>query len=189
MPAVTKPRRRTRLAMLRPGELRLPHDVASTKQRSIAVSGTCRYSFWSSDAREEGTTMDEDEFDESLDAAGVGDVSDEQRLEPVPEDGSRHSTLRRAGNGDARMSAPTAENRDSRPRIVWVRASDLLSTGTGRIAGRGLDLEADLSRRLRRRLATARRAVRERVDRLPPLAEFRRPGGSPPSFWYRLSRR
>jgi hypothetical protein len=133
--------------------------------------------------------MDEDEFDESLDRASIAEISDEQRLEPVLEDGSRHSALRRASNGDSRMSVATAENRDPRPEIVWVRASDLLRTGTGRIAGRGLDLEADLSRRMRRSPAIARRAIRERVDRLPPLAEFGRASGSPPSFWYRLARR
>lgn len=133
--------------------------------------------------------MDEDEFEESLDTASVGHVSDEQRLEPVLEDGSRHSAPRRARAGDARMRVAPAEHRDSPPGIVWVRASDLLSTGTGRIAGRGIDLEADLSQRIRRSPAIARRAIRERVDRLPPLAEFGRPGGSPPSFWYRLSRR
>lgn len=133
--------------------------------------------------------MDEDEFDESLDKASVGDVSDEQRSEPVLEDGSRHSALRRASSGDSRMSAATAENRDPRPEIVWIRASDLLSTGTGRIAGRGIDLEADLSRRMRRSPAIARRAIRERADRLPPLTEFGRSIGNPPLFWYRLLRR
>jgi hypothetical protein len=175
--------------MLLPGELRLPRDLAPIELRCAAVSGTRRDSFSSNDAREKGTTMDEDEFDESLGTASVGDVSDEQRLEPVPEDGSRPSALRQASSRDARMSVATAENRDSRPGIVWVRASDLLSTGTGRIAGRGIDLEADLSRRIRRSPAVARRAIRERADRLPPLTEFGRPGESPPSFWYRLSRR
>lgn len=133
--------------------------------------------------------MDEDEFEESLDKTSVGDVSDDQGPEPVLEDSSHLSAPRRVRNGDARSSLSTAENRYSRPGIVWVRASDLLSTGTGRIAGRGFDLEADISRRLRRSPAIARRAIRERVDRLPPLAEFGRPSDSPPSFWYRLSRR
>jgi hypothetical protein len=134
-------------------------------------------------------TMDEDEFDDSFDQAGVGDVSDEHRLDPVLDDGSGHSPLRRVGNRDVRTNVAMAEERASRPEIVWVRASDLLSTGTGRIAGRGIDLEADLSRRMRRSPAIARRAIRERADRLPPLAEFGRPGGNPPSFWYRLTRR
>ncbi|MGX5695119.1 hypothetical protein ACWKWP_02875 [Agromyces soli] len=62
----------------------------------------------------------------------------------------------------------------NRPGIVWVRASDLLNTGTGRIAGRGLDFEAELARRLRRAPATTRRAIRERAAKLPPLSEFGR---------------
>ncbi|MFF2387209.1 hypothetical protein [Agromyces sp. NPDC058104] len=62
----------------------------------------------------------------------------------------------------------------NRPGIVWVRASDLLNTGTGRVAGRGLDLEAELARRLRRAPATTKRAIRERAAKLPPLSEFGR---------------
>jgi len=64
--------------------------------------------------------------------------------------------------------------------IVWVRASDLLSSGTGRIAGRGLHLEAELTRRVRRTPAATRRAIRERADRLPPLSAFGRGRGYAP---------
>ncbi len=64
--------------------------------------------------------------------------------------------------------------------IVWVRASDLLSSGTGRVAGRGLNLEAELARRVRRTPAATRRAIRERADRLPPLSAFGRRRGYAP---------
>ena len=64
--------------------------------------------------------------------------------------------------------------------IVWVRASDLLSSETGRIAGRGLHLEAQLTRRVRRTPAATRRAIRERADRLPPLSAFGRRRGHAP---------
>lgn len=81
------------------------------------------------------------------------------------------------------------ENLASRPRIVWVRASDLLNTGTGRIAGRGIDFESELARRMRSTPAATRRAKRERADRLPPLSEFGRSSESPPFSRHGLERR
>jgi hypothetical protein len=56
--------------------------------------------------------------------------------------------------------------------VTWVRASDLLSSGTGRMAARGIDFEAELARRMRRTPATTRRAIRDRASKLPPLSEF-----------------
>ena len=58
------------------------------------------------------------------------------------------------------------------PGIAWVRASDLLYSGSGRIAGRGLDFETVLARRVRQSPAVTRRVIRDRADRLPPLSEF-----------------
>jgi hypothetical protein len=78
----------------------------------------------------------------------------------------------RAGTSDARVNAWLQENSLRRPGVVWVRASDLLNTSTARIAGRGIDFEAELARRTRRAPAATRRAIRERADKLPPLSEF-----------------
>jgi hypothetical protein len=74
----------------------------------------------------------------------------------------------------AAYSGPSFTNpaKGGEPGIAWVRASDLLYSGSGRIAGRGLDLETVLSRRVRQTPAVTRRAIRERADRLPPLSEF-----------------
>ncbi|KQW05567.1 hypothetical protein ASC66_11295 [Leifsonia sp. Root4] len=72
---------------------------------------------------------------------------------------------------------------------MWIRASDLLNTGTGRIAGRGLDFEAELARRMRRAPATTRRAIRERTAQLPPLSEFGQPNAHPSVARYGLGRR
>jgi hypothetical protein len=58
--------------------------------------------------------------------------------------------------------------------VAWVRLSDLISSGSGRIAGRGIDFEAELARRLRRSPDVTRRAVRERSAALPPLDAFGR---------------
>jgi hypothetical protein len=57
-------------------------------------------------------------------------------------------------------------------RVAWVRISDLLSSGTGRMAGRGIDFEAELARRLQHPIEATRRAVRDRSSSLPPLSAF-----------------
>ncbi len=66
----------------------------------------------------------------------------------------------------------TNPRKRSEASIAWVRASDLLYSGSGRVAGRGLDFETGLARRVRQTPAVTRRAIRDRADRLPPLSEF-----------------
>ena len=56
--------------------------------------------------------------------------------------------------------------------VTWMRISDAVASGSGKIAGRGLSFEADLARRIRRQPAVTRHAIRERTHRLPPLPEF-----------------
>ena len=112
--------------------------------------------------------MNEDDFDEpgrvvSADAAG-------ERHAPHPALG--HNAPLRGRISDARAGVTMPGKTAARPDVVWVRASDLLNTGAGRIAGRGIDFEAELARRMRRTPTTTRRAMRERADRLPPLSEF-----------------
>ncbi|WP_194396241.1 hypothetical protein [Microbacterium atlanticum] len=58
--------------------------------------------------------------------------------------------------------------------VTWVRMSDLISSGSGRIAGRGIDLEADLARRLRHPVDATRQAIRNRRASLAPLDAFGR---------------
>ena len=123
--------------------------------------------------------MDEDDFDET-------------RSSPTNEHAA-NDLLARSGRGqstalDRASLSATSRARARRdllggapeqPGIIWVRASDLLSSGTGRVAGRGLDFETELARQTRRSAATTRRAIRERADRLPPLSAFgRSPGHS-----------
>jgi hypothetical protein len=57
--------------------------------------------------------------------------------------------------------------------VAWVRISDLISTEAGRIAGRGIDLESELARRLRHPAAGGR-AIVNRRSALPPLDAFGR---------------
>jgi hypothetical protein len=133
--------------------------------------------------------MDEDDFEETRRGAGVDAVVEKRLPHPVLAEQVPVSGLRRGGFSDARTSVITPADHAARPGIVWVRASDLLSTGTGRIAGRGIDFEAELTRRMRRTPATTRRAIRERADRLPPLSEFGRSREYPPFSRYGLGRR
>jgi hypothetical protein len=132
--------------------------------------------------------MDEDDFEKSR-----ADASVENATEPTHAvDRSRH----RAAFARSPISATPRDRlrhdllggAPEQPGIIWVRASDLLNSGTGRVAGRGLDLEADLARRLRRTANTTRRAIRERADRLPPLSAFGQSRIRPNSIRHDLGR-
>ncbi|WP_157001159.1 hypothetical protein [Agromyces laixinhei] len=121
--------------------------------------------------------MDEDEFEQNRQPASDVRSGIPKSDAPTDDIAERiHAALAARNSateaGQTRSLDPSRPGQ--RPGIVWVRASDLLSTGSGRIAGRGLDLEADLARRLRRAPATTRRAIRERAAKLPPLSEFGR---------------
>jgi hypothetical protein len=124
--------------------------------------------------------MDEYDFDESRAAASVDKVGEMHRLRPVVGDDSPLDALPRGGTSHAPRSVTRPEKLPSHPGVVWVRASDLLSTGTGRMAGRGIDFEADLARRIRRTPATTGRAIRDRAGGLPPLSEFGQLSEHPP---------
>lgn len=72
--------------------------------------------------------------------------------------------------------------------VEWVRPSDLMTRGGSRVAGRGIDFQAELARKSRRGIVQAGRAtgrsvtraghvVSERARRLPPASAFGRGGG------------
>jgi hypothetical protein len=80
-----------------------------------------------------------------------------------------------------------------RPGVEWVRPSELLASRSARVAGRGIDFQAELARRTRRapghvargtrRSARAgARFVSERARRLPPVSDFGR-GPGPSYSW------
>ncbi|MFB9309768.1 hypothetical protein BJY17_000776 [Agromyces hippuratus] len=130
--------------------------------------------------------MDEEDFEkerpEASDAAGFDSATDSKNTavaHPVDDYRERFAALRRRVNSDPSHTLGAHREAADRPGIVWVRASDLLSSSSGRLAGRGLDFETELARRLRRAPATARHALRERADRLPPLSAFGRSGEHP----------
>lgn len=136
--------------------------------------------------------MDEDDFErarpEGSGAAGVDNATEANAMHPVDDDRTPFAALRRRVTSDPSHTLGAHRECTDRPGIVWVRASDLLNTSTGRLAGRGLDFEAELARRVRRTPATARNVIRVRADRLPPLSEFGRSGEHPQLPRYGLGR-
>ena len=123
--------------------------------------------------------MDVDDFDEFHRVWSV---------DPGSETSTHPEHMHRDNPQPRRPRATMPENRAARPGIEWVRASDLLSTGTGRIAGRGIDFESELARRMRRAPGATRRALRTRADRLPPLSEFGQPHEHPQMTRHGLGR-
>jgi hypothetical protein len=93
---------------------------------------------------------------------------DSGSVEPIAEDAAHRPRIERATVEQRIRASLTPEH-----GVAWVRVSDLISTGTGRIAGRGIDLESELARRLRHPAASARSNVRRRTL-LPPIDAFGR---------------
>lgn len=59
-----------------------------------------------------------------------------------------------------------------RQSVTWMRISDAVAAGTGRVAGQGLRFETAMARRIRRFSAVTRRAIRERTHHLAPVSAF-----------------
>lgn len=92
-----------------------------------------------------------------------------------------------------KTAAAEQEAKRKRPGVEWVRPSELLASRSARVAGRGIDFQAELARRARRApgqiVRGARRGVRararfvsERARRLPPVSDFGR-GPGPTYSW------
>lgn len=61
--------------------------------------------------------------------------------------------------------------------VEWVRPTDLLVRGGSRVAGAGIDFQAELARRARGTAASGARAMSPSARRLPPVSAFGRTGG------------
>jgi len=118
--------------------------------------------------------MDEDNFEKNLGLADMDAAADSANADKI-HDANRELAL--VSTEPRAPAGPSFTNpmKRSEPSIAWVRASDLLYSGSGRIAGRGLDFETVLARRVRQGPAVTRRAIRDRADRLPPLSAFGAP--------------
>ena len=109
--------------------------------------------------------MDVVDFDKSHGATSVDSGNERHPLHAVLQERSRLSARTRGGS----LTTGTVS---SRPAVAWIRAADLLNLGAGRVAGRGIDLQANVVRQVRRAPVTASRAIRARAARLAPLSEF-----------------
>lgn len=111
-------------------------------------------------------------------------------------DGSEVSELARHGDPSAAKKVSAEESGTERRRsgVEWVRPSDLLAARLGRVAGQGIDFQAELARRARlvpghayrgtRTVARSGvRVVSERARRLPPVTAFGRGGGAERHSW------
>lgn len=111
-------------------------------------------------------------------------------------DGSEVSELARHGDPSVAKKAAAEEAATGRHRsgVEWVRPSDLLAARLGRVAGQGIDFQAELARRARlvpghayrgtRTVARSGvRVVSERARRLPPVTAFGRGGGTERHSW------
>ncbi|CDJ99386.1 conserved hypothetical protein [Microbacterium sp. C448] len=110
-------------------------------------------------------------------------------------DGREVSELARHVDPSAakKTAVETATGR-RRSGVEWVRPSDLLAVRLGRVAGQGIDFQAELARRARlvpgqayrgtRTVARSGvRVVSERARRLPPVTAFGRGGGAERHSW------
>ena len=56
--------------------------------------------------------------------------------------------------------------------IEWVRPTDLIARNTASLAGRGIDMEVEMSRKAREPLVAGLRNLGDRARRLSPLSAF-----------------
>ncbi|MFT4123708.1 MAG: hypothetical protein QM635_07750 [Microbacteriaceae bacterium] len=109
------------------------------------------------------------------------DADQERRLAKVKE----VETSELARHKDPSLAAAKDETAKAKARgVEWVRPSELLVSRSGRIAGRGIDFQAELARRARRVPGQTYRATRtgvrslsERARKLPPASAFGRGSG------------
>lgn len=111
---------------------------------------------------------------------------DQRERDETPREGEA-SVLAR--HRDPSLTKDTTEAaKKQRPGVEWVRPTDLIASRSARIAGRGIDFQAELARRSRRVPGQAYRATRtgartgvrfvsERARKLPPVTAFGRGSG------------
>ncbi|MCI2176056.1 MAG: hypothetical protein LKK45_02595 [Bifidobacterium psychraerophilum] len=103
-------------------------------------------------------------------AAEVRTVTAEEAESVVPDAVKQSDTSRRAV--EDKLASARARG------VEWVGASDLLSRGTGRMAGAGIRFNQAAGARTRRGLASGVKAVSKRVRELPPVSAFGRRAAS-----------
>lgn len=90
------------------------------------------------------------------------------RPERVAEDGTPHAIKEASARNRVAERLDGMRGRD----VEWVRPSDLLARHSAALAGRGIDLQAELALRTRTASITGARSLSARVRALPPLSVF-----------------
>lgn len=101
--------------------------------------------------------------------------------ERIPEPAKAPEAAEMAGTPEAVKQAE-ATRRAARERldrvrgrgVEWVRPSDLIVRGSGSLAGRGIEFNAEQGSRVRASLAAGGRELSARASHLPPLSAFGR---------------
>ena len=76
-----------------------------------------------------------------------------------------------------RRPAPGLDPKMTRARgVEWVRPTDLIARGSGRVAGVGIDFQIELARRARAAATGRMDVLSNRARRLPPISAFGRRG-------------
>lgn len=110
-------------------------------------------------------------------------VTDPAR-EPTDVPGERPEPIEVAATTPEVVRAAQVTRHDKRHALVrgrgveWVRPTDLMVRHSAIVAGRGIDFQAELSRRARAPLGLGMRCLAERVRRLPPVSAFGRHAAS-----------
>lgn len=107
--------------------------------------------------------------------------TDEQTLDPMIGDvaGATGTPDAIEASHTSRRVDPAVDPALSRERRVgrgveWVRPTDLMARTGSRVAGAGIDFQADMARRSRHAATTSARALAVRARRLPPVSAFGR---------------
>ncbi len=111
-----------------------------------------------------------------------------RKTRTTPAEGGEASALARHKDPSLTGATAAGEAKTKVPGVEWVRPTELLASRSGRIAGLGIDFQAELARRARRVPGQSVRATRrgvtstaakvsERARRLPPASAFGRGGG------------
>ncbi len=109
-------------------------------------------------------------------------------VDETPHEGETSALARHRDPSLTKDSTAKDAAKKERPGVEWVRPTDLMASRSARMAGRGIDFQAELARRARRVPGQAYRATRdgarsgvrfvsERARKLPPVTAFGRGGG------------
>ncbi|UOR02427.1 hypothetical protein MUN77_03720 [Leucobacter allii] len=116
------------------------------------------------------------------------DEREADRADETPRESEASALARHRDPSLAAQGTEKGTAKKERPGVEWVRPTDLMASRSARMAGRGIDFQAELARGARRVPGHAYRTTRdgarsgarfvsERARKLPPVTAFGRGGG------------